>query len=157
MNIVIAKGSERRGQLYCNVGAFGVLRQSRSFRAAKTFGAKGHYRSVRWCGNTLFSKTLRVVARVPMECCGKAAAFVQRKRLALKGHCRSVRWCVNTLFSKTLREVALRAIGLTGASAHRLFENVRRVSRRDTAWPILRHPAHDKRGPDSGERSVAAR
>ena len=70
--------------------------------------------------NTLFSKTLRDVA-LPMECCGKAAAFVQRRRLVVKGHCRIVRWCVNTLFGNTLRDVALRAIELTGASARRLF------------------------------------
>ena len=56
-----------------------------------------------------------------MECCGKAAAFVQRGRMALKGHCRSVRWCLNVVFSKTLRDVALRAIGVTGASALRLM------------------------------------
>ena len=68
----------------------------------------------------MFRRTLRDVA-LPMECCGKAAAFVQRRRLALKGHSRIVRWCVNTLVNKTLREVALRAIGLTGASALRLF------------------------------------
>ena len=67
-----------------------------------------------------------------LECCGKAAAFVLRRRLALKGHCRSVRRCVNEAFSKTLRDVALRAIGLTGASALRLLrENVWRL--RDTA------------------------
>ena len=38
----------------------------------------------------------------------------------LKGHDQSLRWCMNTLFSRTLRDVALRAIGLTGASALRL-------------------------------------
>ena len=48
-----------------------------------------------------------------MECCGKAAAFVQRQRLAVKGHHRIVWSCLNKLFSNTLREVALRAIGLT--------------------------------------------
>ena len=48
-----------------------------------------------------------------MECCGKAAAFVLRRRLAIEGRHRSVRWCVNRLFSKTLRDVALRAIGVT--------------------------------------------
>ena len=55
-----------------------------------------------------------------MECCGKAAAFVPRQRLALEGRYRSGWWFVNTLFSTTLRDVALRAIGLTGASALRL-------------------------------------
>ena len=52
-----------------------------------------------------------------MECCGKAAAFVQRSSLAIKGRYRTVWWCANNLFNGTLREVALRAIGLTGASA----------------------------------------
>ena len=51
-----------------------------------------------------------------MECCGKAAAFVQRRCLAIKGHHRIVRWRVNKLFSMAGRDVALRAIGLTGAT-----------------------------------------
>ena len=56
-----------------------------------------------------------------LECCGKAAAFVQRLRLAIKGRYQIVRWLANKLSSKALRYVALRAIGLTGASARRLF------------------------------------
>ena len=38
----------------------------------------------------------------------------------MKGHNRNVRWYVNKLFSETVRDVALRAIGVTGASALRL-------------------------------------
>ena len=41
---------------------FGVLRQSRSFRAATASDVKGHYHIVWWRGNTLFSETLRGVA-----------------------------------------------------------------------------------------------
>ena len=52
-----------------------------------------------------------------MECCGKAAAFVQRSSLAIKGRYRTVWWCANNLFNETLRDVALRAIGLTLFSA----------------------------------------
>ena len=44
------------------VTAYGVLRQSRSFRAATTLGDNGRHRSVRWCVNKLFSMTLRDVA-----------------------------------------------------------------------------------------------
>ena len=44
---------------------FGVLRQSRSFRAAKTLGDEGPLGD--------------------LECCGKAAAFVPRRILATKG------------------------------------------------------------------------
>ena len=136
----------------------------------------GHHRAIRCCESTLFSKTLRVVALraigvtgARLECCGKAAAFVRRKRavqwpsprdsvlrefvvqqdaacccpagnwvtgrvwsaaakpqlsccesVRCNGHHRAIRCCENTLFSKTLRIVALRAIGVTGASAHRL-------------------------------------
>ena len=76
----------------------------------------------------LFSETGRDVALraieltgATMECCGKAAAFVQRRCLAIKGHHRSVRWCANKLFSEAVRDVALRAIELTGASALRLW------------------------------------
>ena len=54
----------------------------------------------------------------PFGC--KAAAFVQRRCLAMKGHHRMVWWRLNKLSSSTLRDVALRAIGLTGASALRL-------------------------------------
>ena len=45
---------------------------------------------------------------------------VLRQRLALKGRYQVVRWRLNEVFSKALRDVALRAIGLTGASALRL-------------------------------------
>ena len=93
-----------------------------AFVQRRRLAVKGHYRIVRWCVNMLFSETLRLVAlraigltRAHMECCGKAAAFVQRRRLAVMGHDRIVRWCANMLFSSTLRLVALRAIGSTGA------------------------------------------
>ena len=41
---------------------FGVLRQSRSFRATTTLGDKGCYGIVRWCVNKLFSIAGRDVA-----------------------------------------------------------------------------------------------
>ena len=136
-----------------------MLRQSRSFRAAQAFGdkgitglfveccgkaaafvqrrrlaIKGHQRVVWWGLYILFSTAVRDVAlraigltgasarrlSLFVECCGKAAAFVQRRRLAIKGHHRVVWWCLNILFRRAVRDVALRAIGLTGASARRL-------------------------------------
>ena len=103
---------------------FGVLRQRRSFRAATTFGVERHHRMARWCANWFVYQDAAWCCPagnwVSLECCGNAAAFVQRLRLALDGHHRMARWCVNWLFSNTLRDVALRAIGLTGASARRL-------------------------------------
>ena len=54
-----------------------------------------------------------------MECCGKAAAFVQRRRRALKGHYRSVWWRVNALFGEAGRDVAMECCGKAAAFVQR--------------------------------------
>ena len=64
--------------------------------------------------------------RCRLECCDVAAAFVRRQRLAFKA-VTEVCGGVDALFSRTLRDVALRAIGVTGASALRLFATARSI------------------------------
>ena len=55
------------------IGDYGVLRQSRSFRAATMLGDKGRHRIVRWRVKMLFRKAGRDVALRVIELTGAIA------------------------------------------------------------------------------------
>ena len=78
----------------------------------------------RWRHRTIHARNKRLRRQEGIVCCENV--------WRLTGHRRIARRCVNTLFREAGRYVALRAIGLTGASALRLLrlEGHRRIARR---------------------------
>ena len=75
-----------------------------------------------------------------LECCGKAAAFVLRRRLAVEGHYRIGWWCLDELICVVGRDVALRAIGFGVLRQSRSFRAAKMFGDRGTLpnWLVVR-------------------